>query len=115
MSRSETGMILAVVPQKDGTSEEMLYERSGAETHCCVKRREETIQIQFSGRKAGPYVMIAGVNWINSEIIVNGRRLREVASREGLYFTEGYLQKEDGVLLKINPSAEFVITMQKKK
>ena len=115
MSRSETGMILAVVPQKDGTSEETLYERSGAETYCCVKRNEETIQIRISGRNAGPYLMIAGVNWKNSEIIVNGRRLRVVASRDGLYFTEGYVQKENGVLLKINPSAEFVITMQKKK
>ena len=38
----------------------------------------------------------------------------KVTAREGLYFTEGYLELEEGILVKINPSAESVIKIQKK-
>ena len=59
--------------------------------------------------------MMAGIHWQNTEVVVNGRTLRKAASKEGLYFTEGYLENEDGILIKMNPSAESVITIQKKK
>lgn len=115
MSRSETGMILTVVPQDDSVVKEKLYERSAAETCCCMEKSGETIQLQISGRKTGPYVMMAGIHWQNTEVVVNGRTLRKAASKEGLYFTEGYLENEDGILIKMNPSSESVITVQKKK
>lgn len=58
--------------------------------------------------------MLAGIHWKNTEAIVNGRTLTKVTAREGLYFTEGYLELEEGILVKINPSAESVIKIQKK-
>lgn len=59
--------------------------------------------------------MLAGIHWKNTEAIVNGRTLTKVTAREGLYFTEGYLELEEGILVKINPSAESVIKIQKNK
>ena len=114
MSESETEMILAVVPQNDSIVKETLYERSGAKTCCGMEKNGETIQLQISGRTAELYVMLAGMHWKNTEAIVNGRRLTKVTAREGLYFTEGYLELEEGILMKINPSAESVIKIQKK-
>ena len=32
-----------------------------------------------------------------------------------MYFTEGYLELEEGILVKINPSAESVIKYEKNK
>ena len=114
MSESETEMILAVVPQNDSIVKETLYERSGAKTCCGMEKNGETIQLQISGRTAELYVMLAGIHWKNTEAIVNGRTLTKVTAREGLYFTEGYLELEEGILVKINPSAESVIKIQKK-
>lgn len=37
----------------------------------------------------------------NTEAIVNGRTLTKVTAREGLYFTEGYLELEEGILVKL--------------
>ena len=37
-----------------------------------------------------------------------------MTAREGLYFTEGYLELEEGILVKINPSAESVMKNTKK-
>ena len=108
MSESETEMILAVMPQNDSIVKETLYERSGAKTCCSVEKNGETIQLQISGRTAELYVMLAGIHWKNTEAIVNGRTLTKVTAREGLYFTEGYLELEEGILVKINPSAEPV-------
>ena len=68
----------------------------------------------LTGRTAELYVMLAGIHWKNTEAIVNGRTLTKVTAREGLYFTEGYLELEEGILVKINPSAESVIKIQKK-
>lgn len=59
--------------------------------------------------------MLAGIHWKSTEAIVNGRTLTKVTAREGLYFTEGYLELEEGILVKINPSAESVIKIQKNK
>ena len=114
MSESETEMILAVVPQNDSIVKETLYERSGAKTCCGMEKNGETIQLQISGRTAELYVMLAGIHWKSTEAIVNGRTLTKVTAREGLYFTEGYLELEEGILVKINPSAESVIKIQKK-
>ena len=114
MSESETEMILAVVPQNDSIVKETLYERSGAKTCCDMKKNGETIQLQISGKPVELYVMMAGIHWKNTEAIVNGRTLTKVTAREGLYFTEGYLELEEGILVKINPSAESVIKIQKK-
>ena len=114
MSESETEMILAVVPQNDSIVKETLYERSGAKTCCDMKKNGETIQLQISGKTVELYVMLAGIHWKNTEAIVNGRTLTKVTAREGLYFTEGYLELEEGILVKINPSAESVIKIQKK-
>ena len=113
MSESETEMILAVVPQNDSIVKETLYERSGAKTCCGMEKNGETIQLQISGRTAELYVMLAGIHWKNTEAIVNGRTLTKVTAREGLYFTEGYLELEEGILVKINPSAESVIKYKK--
>lgn len=115
MSESETEMILAVVPQNDSIVKETLYERSGAKTCCGMEKNGETIQLQISGRTAELYVMLAGIHWKSTEAIVNGRTLTKVTAREGLYFTEGYLELEEGILVKINPSAESVIKIQKNK
>ena len=79
-----------------------------------MEKNGETIQLQISGRTAELYVMLAGIHWKSTEAIVNGRTLTKVTAREGLYFTEGYLELEEGILVKINPSAESVIKIQKK-
>ena len=59
--------------------------------------------------------MLAGIHWKNTEAIVNGRTLTKVTAREGLYFTEGYLELEEGILVKINPSAEYCDKITKNK
>ena len=63
------------------------------------KKNGETIQLQISGRTAELYVMLAGIHWKNTEAIVNGRTLTNVTAREGLNFTDGYLELEEGILV----------------
>lgn len=113
MSKSETGMLLIAAPQKNSVVEEILYERGGAEIYSRIKKSDEEMQIHLSGREIGPYIMFAGLETSIAKIVVNGRELTKVAAKEALYFTEGYHEKEDSILLKLNPFTEYEIRIKK--
>lgn len=114
MSKSKVGMLLLVIPKEDGVVRETVYEESGTETQCYMKKDGETVQIQFVNSKLGPYIMFAGMENKIEKITVNGREVKKVPSKEALYFGEGYLEKGNTVLMKMNPVIECRISIRQK-
>ena len=77
------------------------------------QKAENGYRIRISGESVGPYFLIPTTGMPVSSIFVNKRKLNAVPSREALYFTEGYLTGEGGLLImKINPPTVYEITLQ---